>query len=564
MAEISQKLAETSQVKEESTILMDMEDIVEAFKLKKGFGLTEDFYAPGAPASAQIERIAQRFEITPLQAALFSALVSLSNHTIDDTDISRAFQCSDIRIMQAFPELEALSRNGLLVIEEYRGQFLYSIPIKVRSAIRHNEVYHAPSKSFESEEALLEFLFDQYVEFEDEQISPESLCSDLRDVFRLNPDSHIVKAIQALNLEKESYRHFMALVAACHAISGTGCGPSFLFKSECTRHGRRRVEKDIDLSTGELFKDGLITVPRQQPMSHISFRLTDSGARTLVPGFTAEKAPKSDDSLLTMPESIAAKSMFYNKEEQRMVSELTSLLDEKNFNDIQKRLSENGMRQGFACLLYGGPGTGKTETVLQLSRSTGRPIMMVDVSEIRDRFVGESEKRVKGIFEAYRRICSDNSINPILFFNEADAIFGKRIDTRNSVDKMENAMQNILLQELESFDGILIATTNLSDNLDPAFERRFIYKIRFESPNIQARTDMWKSMLGFLGDEDSAALAKEFPFSGGQIENIARKILVGSILHGDKAKSLESVKEYCHEELLKSSSESSERKKIGF
>ncbi len=149
---------------------------------------------------------------------------------------------------------------------------------------------------------------------------------------------------------------------------------------------------------------------------------------------------------------------------------------------------------------------------------------------------------------------------PILFFNEADAIINKRTEhIEHSVDKMDNAMQNIILQELEDLDGILIATTNLTSNLDNAFERRFLYKIEFHKPNTDVRTMIWHSMLKDISIDSAHQLASHFEFSGGQIENIARKRAVDYILSGKHA-SLEEIEKYCRKELLNGR----ERRSIGF
>jgi SpoVK/Ycf46/Vps4 family AAA+-type ATPase len=106
-------------------------------------------------------------------------------------------------------------------------------------------------------------------------------------------------------------------------------------------------------------------------------------------------------------------------------------------------------------LLYGGPGTGKTASVKQIARTTGRAILMVDIAKIQSKWVGESEKNLSKVFEEYRNGKKAFANDPILLFNEADAILGKRFSVKSSVDKSYNAMQNILLQELEDFEGIL-------------------------------------------------------------------------------------------------------------
>ena len=209
------------------------------------------------------------------------------------------------------------------------------------------------------------------------------------------------------------------------------------------------------------------------------------------------------------------------------------------------------MRKGFACLFYGTPGTGKTETVLQIARKTGRDIMQVDMSQMRDKFVGESEKNVKQIFTRYRRICRESDQTPILLLNEADALLGVRLtNVEHSVDQMENTMQNILLQEMENFDGILIATTNLTQNLDGAFDRRFLYKVEFLKPTPEESRHIWQAMLPEISEEDAWTLAKQYAFSGGQIENIARKQIVNSILFPEEGRDLNKIRQACDSEYL--------------
>ena len=110
-------------------------------------------------------------------------------------------------------------------------------------------------------------------------------------------------------------------------------------------------------------------------------------------------------------------------------------------------------------------------------------------------------------------------------------------------------MQNILLQELEDFKGILMATTNLTSNLDEAFERRFLYKIKYLKPSKYAKASIWKSNLNYLSNEDAQQLAQEYDFSGGQIENISRKLFLDSILLG-KTHTIEETIKYCEEEML--------------
>ena len=260
-------------------------------------------------------------------------------------------------------------------------------------------------------------------------------------------------------------------------------------------------------------------------------------------------------------EEITPKKLFYGDKISRQIDELSKLLDDVQYNEIRKRMKDTGFRCGFTCLFYGAPGTGKTETVLQLARRTGRDILQVNISQIKSMWVGESEKNIKQVFDNYRTKVREYDITPILLFNEADAIIGIRKEgAERSVDKMENSIQNIILQEMETLDGILIATTNLAQNMDKAFERRFLYKIEFEKPTIEARMSMWHEMIPVLKEEDTRILANKYDFSGGQIENIARHYTIANILHGESDNVIDSLSAYCDSERLNAK----ETRKIGF
>ena len=231
------------------------------------------------------------------------------------------------------------------------------------------------------------------------------------------------------------------------------------------------------------------------------------------------------------------------------------------FSKIQDNLEKAGMRRGFCCLFYGAPGTGKTETVYQLARQTGRDIMQINVDEIKSCWVGESEKNISNIFERYRNICHEYELAPILLFNEADAILGIRMEGAiRSVDKMENSLQNIILQEMESLEGIMIATTNLTENLDKAFERRFLYKIKYEKPTVEVRGKIWQQMLKGLNWEDALYLASRYDLSGGEIENIVRKHTITTILEDTSLMDIKTISKICEQERI----QSDRYRRIGF
>ena len=250
------------------------------------------------------------------------------------------------------------------------------------------------------------------------------------------------------------------------------------------------------------------------------------------------------------PCTITEKRLFYPDKTARNVQELSALLQPENWQQVRENLTKSGMRTGFACLFSGAPGTGKTETARQVAKATGRGIIQVDIADIKSKWFGESEKQIKALFNRYRAAVKSIDITPILLFNEADAVISKRQELgteRNAVGQTENAIQNIILQEIENLDGILIATTNLTQNMDKAFERRFLYKIEFEKPTQAARESIWLTLMPTLPIEDIAVLAERFEFSGGQIENISRRRTVAAVLHGTPP-GLDELIGYCRDE----------------
>jgi len=177
-------------------------------------------------------------------------------------------------------------------------------------------------------------------------------------------------------------------------------------------------------------------------------------------------------------------------------------------------------------IFYGAAGTGKTITALALAKSLKRQVLSFDCSKILSMYVGESEKNVRKIFDDYKELCTKTKSQPILLLNEADQFLSNRVSGQISgSDKMHNQMQNIFLEQIENFDGILIATTNLLDSIDKAFSRRFNYKIEFLKPNEKQRKTLWQKLL-----PETLPLSKEFDvdklatakLTGGQIELVIK------------------------------------------
>lgn len=254
---------------------------------------------------------------------------------------------------------------------------------------------------------------------------------------------------------------------------------------------------------------------------------------------------------LTPYTQIPERKLIFSGKTMDEVNRLRQLLQDEQYQQVVARLKEKNMPTGLNVLLYGAPGTGKTELVQQLARETGRDIFIVDMSQIRDKYVGESEHNLSRIFSTYRTYVARLRKTPILFCNECDAIFGSRMErTSHSVDKMENALQDILLEQMEKMQGIMICTTNLTSALDKAFERRFLLKVQLPKPNNEARKQIWATMLPKLSDEQTTVLANRFDFSGGQIQNVTRKQVINSIFSGSEEMDFNRLIEDCTAETM--------------
>lgn len=233
------------------------------------------------------------------------------------------------------------------------------------------------------------------------------------------------------------------------------------------------------------------------------------------------------------PATIAAKQLFYNDAEKEQLDRISKLLQEENYKDVTGRLQQSGFNTGFTVLLSGPAGTGKTEFVNQIAKASGRHIMAVKVSDILDQFVGNSEKNMQQIFDRYFTLVSTCPTTPILFLDEIDSLCSKRFkNPSRSVDRCYNNLQALFLQNLNKFKGILIGTTNLSENMgEDAIERRFLIKTRIELPTASTRKQIWQSMLPNLTD-DLLQKVSSYEFSGGKIENAVRKILMNCAMEG--------------------------------
>ena len=343
--------------------------------------------------------------------------------------------------------------------------------------------------------------------------------------------------------------------------SGLDCTLSDIFEGA----ERYDIAKEMLNESHELFKQGYLEFVDKGNVAEASFTLTEK-AKKLVLG---EKAVLFEDSInrrnLITKEDIKEKKLYYSEENKKEIERLKKALQEDKLHSIQKRLQEDGLPIGIAVLLYGAPGTGKTESVMQIAKATARDIVHVDISEAKSAWFGESEKLIKKIFTSYKHECESAEKKgvsmPILLFNEADALISKRKDaSAGNCAQTENAIQNIILEELENLKGIFIATTNLASNMDSAIERRFLFKIKFENPSTEAKTSIWMNKLTWLDKNSAVDFAQSYDFSGGQIDNIVRKIALNEVINGERP-AISEIHDMCKCEKIENTNYS---KHIGF
>lgn len=531
------------------------------------------------PISETLRKIMRWGKLTKDEACVFSVFfISLLDgmEYCELTDLQNELDKEVSEIADILPILDSLARKGFISqrfdIPYVAESFTYRTQFYIHETITQQVIYNKPFEPYfattKNNQDCLSFLclcsregyvdkFEYYPKIIENFFSNDPVLkmflnmNDMNFSDPLDPESSlklfVILGTRLLENSQTSVKEAVDMLSE-------GFNPSFVlrilkaFKSESTflikKHlfeiEKSEVGEDIKVRWGKLAKDKIFTGDAILYLGHS----TDTKELGVV---------KTKD--------IKKKELFYNTVNQKDIDRLRSLLDEKQYQEIRKRLTEKNLPKGLIILLYGAPGTGKTETVNQLARETGRDLFHLNLQEVRSCWVGESEKNTKAIFNAYRD-CRQKK-KPILLFNEADGIISRRSsidsDRNSAVSKMENTMQNIILEEMEKFDGIMILTTNMSQNFDPAFDRRILFKLRFENPTVDVKKKIWQSKLDFLKDDEAIELANLSDLSGGQIENISRKVLLDEILYGKKP-TLETLKDFVSKEKLFDNTS----KRIGF
>ena len=540
----------------EGTIITALEQVLEA----AGDSMLDEVLLDIAKDSFAL--LEERLSFTRMQSIVVAKLIDASG-LVDTGSMASFLGIRNIRMLTYMNEIDDLVKRQVIRYREGDFDGGYIILDDALKAFLKNEAYVAKSYKGLSLQAFVDAANMYIEEYSSNDLNSRELEERLAGLIEDNRTLVLCKRMNGLECDEI----VLFLYCLCKYVYE---GDRNLIPHEYCRLFEKNqfsfLQRSIVNRTNRLFKNNLLGDALAQDFASREAISISEEIREYIDKELNISWEMEDDSYrrgLLNASDIKHKDLFYNKEERASIDKLADMLKQENFVGIQKRLKECGMRSGFACLFHGTPGTGKTETVLQLARSTGRDIMQVNVTHIKNKYVGESEKNIKAIFNRYRACCEKCEVKPILLFNEADAIINKRsTNVDRSTDKMENAIQNIILEEIEKLDGILIATTNLVANMDSAFERRFIYKVEFHKPDVATKQRIWQSMICGLDSNAANALASEFDLSGGQIENVTRKQFVDRVLY-DEQPTLARLRDYCKLECL-NGAVGGNRPRVGF
>ena len=527
----------------------------------------------------ELSFLANYFHITKTQALFVSIIFTLNykGREVDLDDLNSYFECNPMKILEYSDDFVELYEKRLL---RKNNKSKRHKNIKLKGADEEfciNEL--VTEKIFKSEPipeilidivkyedifTLLEKLYELGQQRDDEEITTSELFEQTQSILDENTHFTLLEKTRFLGISIEE--KYLFLYVVWKFLDGDK-SPWIerTFKIIYDKPNERFTQIQRFLSKeNNLIKEDWLEIVEASFFDDTKMKLTEKAFDLLtecdIKLFNKDLDKKKKENVI-LPGNVPFRKLIYSEHEAHQLELLQTLLEEDNLRTTQERLVQKALPKGVTALLHGAPGTGKTETVLQIAKATNREIMKVDISASRSMWFGESEKIIKQVFKDYKSYAKKQSLTPILFFNEADAIIAKRKEANTSnVSDTENRIQNILLEEIENFEGILIATTNLATNMDTAFERRFLFKIEFQKPGVKAKSQIWKSKMPQLPDEDCELLASQFDFSGGQIDNIVRKNEINEIIYGNKV-NVKTLVDFCKEEML---SNQFSRTQIGF
>ncbi len=537
---------------------LTLDVITEIYEKSRDYQLDKSFYERcGEP----LKYLCSYFKVNEIQAVLIAVgfVLTYRETPLTINFLAEHFGCPLMKILQIADELVDLHNKGILQKKRVTYSFGYSylndyyvVNNKICQAVLAGQ--SIPAKKIELVQGALEFLeylsnLEDY--FRRELKESYEIAEEFQDLLEINRDLPLVKMTRTFNLNfVDTYIYLLLIWESLTSYKSI----NIWFKSECILESsveRIRYQQEFISGKNALLVANLVKTSNSTFVNDTEICLTEKSYNLLNDIGINIFLFNNERSSLIKSIDIAPNKLIFSDFEEKQINSLHQVLLDVNFKHIQMRLQEKGYPKGITVLLYGLPGTGKTEAVLQLARATNRDVIKVDFSKIKSMWFGESEKNVKDIFTEYKLLVSKARLMPILLFNEADALISKRRDISDSnVIQTENAIQNLLLEELENFEGILFATTNLIVNIDSAFDRRFLFKLELSKPDRLAQAKIWKLKLPELTDRECEILSERFDFTGGEIDNVVRKANVNEIINGEQC-IFSDIIEFCNTEQIR-------------
>ena len=510
------------------------------------------------------------FNTTTIETVLLVSIFQLSaeSNQVDREDLARYFNCNPILFFKYENNFKNLLQRKLIQdpfnkgLRGFQSRKSYKVSDAVLYAVVEGKAIEIPEIKQKTDPIeLLTDLAKIINEREENDIETSHLVNAF--LTYLNEYKHISLFNNIHNLDFRLYEKLCFVLLIEQNLNGRlevdvdSIGDKIFSKKSEKIHFCTSLHNE----SNELILNKWISFSQGGYFSNARVRLTRKSKEFLIPlGIEIRLEEVDHTQLLIAPQAIEKKKLYYNPPEAKQVATVANSIGNRNYSKIKKRLLQHGLRTGICILLYGDPGTGKTETVYQIAKQTGRSVWKVDLTDLKSMWFGESQKKVKALFDNYKSMCQKENTTPILLLNEADAILGTRTDAENGAQATNNAIQNIFLDCLEDFEGILFATTNLEQSLDSAFERRFLFKIKFERPQAEAQKQIWKAMLRELTPEQAKTLSENYNLSGGEIENVLRKLAMVRVLEKE-VDVFENVKLLCKNEQV---GWKGKRQKVGF
>ena len=418
---------------------MNMLDHIEKIvSLSSESGISKSFFEQ---ADVHLEAVAKVFQISHVQALLFSVLINnRDNDGVSVETVASDLKCGKIQILKYLDDFEALERKKLIratAAYGHRGlkdQPWYRIPMDVINAVRKGVAYECTDYKDLSPEGFFDAANELITMSRENDISSDTLIMELRLLMEYNKKCAFVKKQKEYKLDNVSLA--VIFIFCCALLYDEDESLELMSLRRILGISTvRQMGNKLKTQKHPLMTKGLLEADCHDGIADTShFRLTEKAKDELLADINVSeiisKGKKQHVDNMICAKDIHEKKLFYSKKIEGRIDELVELLREEHFKSIQQRLLENKMRCGFACIFSGPPGTGKTETAYQIARITGRDIMRVDISETKSKWFGDSEKLIKKVFNRYRKAKKRGGCMPILLFNEADAVLSKRRKNR--------------------------------------------------------------------------------------------------------------------------------------